>query len=70
MYKWLNTVLCIFAVTPHAGVRIEITLPPRLTYFFPSPPTRGCELKYRGSEILTEDYVTPHAGVRIEIDTA
>ena len=24
MYKWLNTVLCIFAVTPHAGVRIEI----------------------------------------------
>lgn len=26
MYKWLNTVLCIFAVTPHAGVRIEIDL--------------------------------------------
>lgn len=25
MYKWLNTVLCIFAVTPHAGVRIEIS---------------------------------------------
>ena len=25
MYKWLHTVLCIFAVTPHAGVRIEIT---------------------------------------------
>lgn len=24
MYKWLHTVLCIFAVTPHAGVRIEI----------------------------------------------
>ena len=24
MYKWLNTVLCIFAVTPHAGVRIEM----------------------------------------------
>ena len=24
MYKWLNTVLCIFAVTPRAGVRIEI----------------------------------------------
>ena len=24
MYKWLNTVLCIFAVTPHARVRIEI----------------------------------------------
>ena len=24
MYKWLNAVLCIFAVTPHAGVRIEI----------------------------------------------
>ena len=26
MYKWLNTVLCIFAVTPYAGVRIEILL--------------------------------------------
>ena len=24
MYKWLHTVLCIFAVTPHAGVRIEM----------------------------------------------
>ena len=26
MYKWLHTVLCIFAVTPHAGVRIEIEM--------------------------------------------
>ena len=26
MYKWLNTVLCIFAVTPHAGVRIEMII--------------------------------------------
>ena len=26
MYKWLHTVLCIFAVTPHAGVRIEIRI--------------------------------------------
>ena len=28
MYKWLHTVLCIFAVTPHAGVRIEIVIAP------------------------------------------
>lgn len=27
MHKWLNAVLCIFAVTPHAGVRIEIGMP-------------------------------------------
>ena len=29
MYKWLHTVLCIFAVTPHAGVRIEMRYAPQ-----------------------------------------
>mgnify|MGYP006917869647 CR=1 FL=1 len=68
MYKWLHTVLCIFAVTPHAGVRIEILLMLPLyrsadvtphagvrieidvlalnKMAAPSPPTRGCELKF------------------------
>ena len=69
MYKWLNTVLCIFAVTPYAGVRIEIGLAGlsrlegqvtpyagvrieiasacRMFPSFASPPTRGCELKWK-----------------------
>ena len=45
MYKWLNTILCIFAVTPHAGVRIEICAFQQLARKLESPPTRGCELK-------------------------
>ena len=45
MYKWLNTVLCIFAVTPHAGVRIEIIEDTFINAAEASPPTRGCELK-------------------------
>ena len=45
MYKWLHTVLCIFAVTPHAGVRIEIDYTGYITQQLESPPTRGCELK-------------------------
>ena len=47
MYKWLNTVLCIFAVTPHAGVRIEIRVEAYAAERLLSPPTRGCESKYR-----------------------
>ena len=47
MYKWLNTVLCIFAVTPHAGVRIEIEKMNDVRVRNGSPPTRGCESKYR-----------------------
>ena len=47
MYKWLNAVLCIFAVTPHAGVRIEMEeMPMTERLIAGSPPTRGCELKY------------------------
>ena len=67
MYKWLNTVLCIFAVTPHAGVRIEINTV-EVTASVPwSPPTRGCELKYDSGYFAFVQEVTPHAGVRIEI---
>ena len=32
-----------------------------------SPPTRGCELKYRHTCLTEYTLVTPHAGVRIEI---
>ena len=46
MYKWLNTVLCIFAVTPHAGVRIEIYFGTQSQKVQESPPMRGCELKW------------------------
>ena len=46
MYKWLNTVLCIFAVTPHAGVRIEIFSQTPAGTQRTSPLTRGCELKF------------------------
>ena len=68
MYKWLNTVLCIFAVTPHAGVRIEIILSVMFSIWPPSPPTRGCELKLNGLNGCHKSVrVTPHAGVRIEI---
>ncbi len=34
-------------VTPHAGVRIEIGVPELPAGVVLSPPTRGCELKYR-----------------------
>ena len=68
MYKWLHTVLCIFAVTPHAGVRIEM-LDAQLSYLtVESPPTRGCELKFTSKQITIPNVVTPHAGVRIEME--
>ena len=67
MYKWLNTVLCIFAVTPRAGVRIEIVLYRLEEQGYLSPPARGCELKYLPRPRLLRRKVTPRAGVRIEI---
>ena len=54
-------------VTPHAGVRIEMQKRLRLVRRSPSPPTRGCELKYCKMVIMLPDGVTPHAGVRIEM---
>ena len=70
MYKWLNTVLCIFAVTPHAGVRIEIDYLHKAYSNSRSPPTRGCELKYVTEQLdYDANWVTPHAGVRIEISS-
>ena len=41
MYKWLNTVLCIFAVTPHAGVRIEIGVVDKFGSILSHPPRGG-----------------------------
>ena len=67
MYKWLNTVLCIFAVTPHAGVRIEIRAAIDHNGHLQSPPTRGCELKFVYDLDFATGAVTPHAGVRIEM---
>ena len=54
-------------VTPHAGVRIEIGVPELPAGVVLSPPTRGCELKYKPVHTQGFSKVTPHAGVRIEI---
>ena len=54
-------------VTPHAGVRIEISTLIHRGTFSRSPPTRGCELKFIRSARRGTGVVTPHAGVRIEI---
>ncbi len=56
-------------VTPHAGVRIEIDVLALNKMAAPSPPTRGCELKWRDGRTRTAAGVTPHAGVRIEMGT-
>ena len=47
MYKWLNTVLCIFAVTPHAGVRIEIDNDYALTWGSIVTPHAGVRIEMR-----------------------
>ena len=57
------------AVTPHAGVWIEIG--ERLDYLYrwsKSLPTRECGLKYvRRLRVSARPAVTPHAGVWIEM---
>ena len=57
----------LYDVTPHAGVRIEIGIRSRPTAPKPSPPTRGCELKFCKLKMNAVCAVTPHAGVRIEV---
>ena len=56
-----------YLVTPHAGVRIEISRGRGKFTRRLSPPTRGCELKYKPTKIIAKSEVTPHAGVRIEM---
>ena len=59
MYKWLNTVLCIFAVTPHAGVRIEIFL---LIWSFPVvtvTPHAGVRIEIDASGVSVASLSSP-----------
>ena len=68
MYKWLHTVLCIFAVTPHAGVRIEIRSEPFSMQTRLVTPHAGVRIEIRFVHLVPRPRrVTPHAGVRIEI---
>ena len=68
MHKWLNAVLCIFAVTPHAGVRIEISGYLDTALNINVTPHAGVRIEifslFRRKSLQS---VTPHAGVRIEI---
>ena len=69
MYKWLNAVLCIFAVTPHAGVRIEIWTVSRLRLRSIVTPHAGVRIEMIiGRCWISSPPVTPHAGVRIEME--
>ena len=45
MYTWLHTVLCIFAVTPHAGVRIEMEESPPNVYIDTVTPHAGVRIE-------------------------
>ena len=69
MYKWLHTVLCIFAVTPHAGVRIEMYSCDEVISRIKVTPHAGVRIEIiLILTIVTFRAVTPHAGVRIEIE--
>ena len=56
-----------FAVTPYAGVWIEIYSRRNVSVFFESLPMRECGLKYIILSHLMMEWVTPYAGVWIEI---
>ena len=60
--------LSVFAVTPRAGVWIEISDKHTVLPFLPSLPVRECGLKYSVRFVLLHTpFVTPRAGVWIEI---
>ena len=60
--------LSVFAVTPRAGVWIEISDKHTALPFLPSLPVRECGLKLHLSlNAIRDPCVTPRAGVWIEI---
>ena len=61
--------LCIFAVTPCAGVWIEIGAGRKIPCAHGSLPVRECGLKFFGcNKSVSNHAVTPCAGVWIEIE--